>query len=195
MIFFPKILFTDCVKLLLEKKKDLIKIADYQGLTAFHYAAYDDLYTVVEDLVSADKFVGYLPDYVLKRTALHLAANEEKVVVMRKRVEYYPDSLEIVDRNGHNILHIAVRQEQKEVIRFTLSLGCKAIKNLLIQENKKGNTPLHWIAKLGCYVKELMDLSTVDWDVLNSQGLTPLDILNNRHENPMLADRVSAKLV
>ncbi|KAL8110483.1 hypothetical protein AgCh_026266 [Apium graveolens] len=81
---------------------------------------------------------------------------------------------EIVDVRGQNILHIAVERNKKGVIRFILSQGCKASNNLFIQRDVEGNTPLHFIAKLGCYVQELMDLKALDWEVLNYDNFTPL---------------------
>ncbi|XP_063940848.1 protein ACCELERATED CELL DEATH 6-like [Daucus carota subsp. sativus] len=46
-----------------------------------------------------------------------------------------------------------------------------------MQRDKDGNTPLHLITKLGCYVQELMDERTIDWEVLNGENGTPLDHL------------------
>lgn len=184
---------SECVKVLLEKNKDLIKKADDYGWTAFHYVAYNDLHTIVEDLVVADKFVGHRTDKYHGRTALHIAAYQGNVRVMKKLVEYYPDSWEIVDCHGNNILHITVEQNQKEVIKFILSqLNCKEINNLLIRKNKEGNTPLHLIAKLGCYVQEFMDLKTLDWEILNYKCLTPLDELDSGQTGTLPADHVSS---
>ncbi|KAK1400891.1 hypothetical protein POM88_000496 [Heracleum sosnowskyi] len=124
---------SEFVKLLLDKNKDLLKVPDEYEWTAFHYVAYNNLHTIVDDLVGEDKFVAYLPDKKDKRTTLHVAACKGNICVMKKLVEYFPDCWEIVDGKGQNILHIAVEQDQKEVIRYILSEGCKANNNLLIQ--------------------------------------------------------------
>ncbi|KAL1804306.1 hypothetical protein ACET3Z_032953 [Daucus carota] len=108
---------------------------------------------------------------------------------MEKLVEYFPDCWEMVDGNGQNILHIAVEQERKEVIRYILSQGCEAYSSLIIQRDKHGNTPLHLITKLGCYVKELMDERSVDWEVLNSKNFTPLDLIHCRKETDTQNDQ------
>ncbi|WOH16483.1 hypothetical protein DCAR_0936038 [Daucus carota subsp. sativus] len=177
----------ETVKLLLERNKALIKVPDKHGWTVFHYVALNDLHAIVEDLVRVDKSVGYLVA-LFERTPLHVAAYEGNVNVMKKLLEYYPDTLDIVDSRGQNILHIAIWQDQKEVIRFILSQGREGITDLLIQRDKKGHTALHLIAKLGCYVEELMNLRTVDWMVQDSKGRTPLDVLNNGLDT--LADQV-----
>ncbi|KAK1382997.1 hypothetical protein POM88_020732 [Heracleum sosnowskyi] len=137
-----------------------------------------DTQIITTILPSADKSVAYLVDKEYKRTALHVATDRGNVRVMKELVKYIPDCLEIVDVGGRNILHIAMKQGQKEMIRFILSQGSRAINKLLIQRDKEGNTPLHFIAKFGCYVRELMDLREVDWEVLNHKNLTPLDLLD-----------------
>lgn len=180
----------ECVKLLLGKSKDLINQRDYKGWTVFHYVAYNDHYTIVEDLAgAAEEHVPYLRDWRKERTALHVAAYKGNIRVMEELLKYFPDSLDIVDGRDRNILHIAVEQDKKEVIRFILSRGCKATNNLLIQRDNEGNTPLHLIAKLGCFVKELMDLKELDWEVLNNEHFTPLDVLHSGHEAGTRADQ------
>lgn len=128
IIYLAQIRISECVKLLLEKKKDLIKIADGYGWTAFHHVAYND-HTIVEDLVVADKPVGHQVDKCHGRTAFHVAAYQGNVRVMKKLVGYYPDSWGLIDQDARNILHIAVQQDQKEVIKFILSQGRKEMNN------------------------------------------------------------------
>ncbi|KAK1401184.1 hypothetical protein POM88_000789 [Heracleum sosnowskyi] len=169
----------ECLKLLLDKNKHLLRAADMHGWTVFHYVAYYNLDTLVDDLASADKSLAYLVDKKYKRTALHVAAHQGNVRVMKEIIKHFPDSLGMLDARGENVFHIAAEKRQKEVIKLILSRGYKASSNLLIQrEKKEGNTPLHFIAKCGCYVKELMDLTTLDWEVVNYSNKTPLDLLH-----------------
>lgn len=168
------------MKLLLKRNKDLINETDKYGWTILHYVAYNDLY----------ERVGYLRDRRYGRTALHVAAYEGNIRVMEKLLKYFPGSWEIVDVRNQNILHIAIERDKKEVIRFILSQDRKACNNLFIQRDEDGNTPLHLIAKLGCYVQELMDLKALDWEVLNNKNFTPLDVLHGEHETDIQADQV-----
>ncbi|WOH16489.1 hypothetical protein DCAR_0936044 [Daucus carota subsp. sativus] len=169
-----------CVKLLLEKDRGLIKKADCYGWTAFHYAAHNDLYSIVKDLVAADKSVGYLTDLYHGKTALHVAAYQGNYIVMHKLVQYFPDSLQTVDWQGRNILHIAAEQDQKKVINFIMSLNYKELNKLMNRRDREGNTPLHLVARFGCYLKKLMVLTKgSDWDVLNNEGLSPLDVIDD----------------
>ncbi|KAL8110484.1 protein ACCELERATED CELL DEATH 6-like [Apium graveolens] len=179
----------ECLKLLLKKKQYLVTEIDNYGWTVLHYVAFNDLYTVVEDIAGASKHVGYIRDREYGRTALHVAAYEGNVRVMEKLLNFFPGSWDIVNARDQNILHIAVERDKKEVIRFILSRDFKASNNLFIQRDEDGNTPLHLIAKLGCYVKELMDLKALDWEVLNDESFTPLDVLLAEHETVVQADQ------
>ena len=112
---------------------------------------------MVNFLLQLDKSVAYLKDKKYERTAIHVAAYKGHDIVLKVLLEYLPDDWESVDGNGQNILHIAVMQDQKNLIGFLLSGILKFdIKNaLLIQKDKDENTPLHLIAKFECYIPEL----------------------------------------
>ncbi|KAL8108570.1 hypothetical protein AgCh_024879 [Apium graveolens] len=169
---------TGSMKLLLDKKKDLTKEADNYGWTVYHYAAYNNLHKIVEDLLCVDKFGGNLPDKEHKRTPLHVAAYQGHDDVMRVLLSYYPDSWEIADGNGKNVFHLAVEKEQYGVVNLILSLNFAKWNNLLIQRDNDGYTPLHLITKSGNSYRRLMDArAAVDWQVLNNKNFTPLDVL------------------
>lgn len=175
-------MISESMKLLLDKKKDLIKVADNDGWTVYHYVAYNDLPTIVEDLVRVDKSVGNLSDKEHKRTPLHVAAYEGKADVMAELISYFPDSWEIADGNGKNILHLAVEKDQQVVINVIFSLDFVKWNNLLIQRDNEGYTPLHLIAKSGHCYKELMHhRAAVDWQVLDHKNFTPLDVIQMTH--------------
>ena len=191
MVYLTEFLYiSECIKLILDKNKDLIKVQDNYGWTVFHYVTYNDLYTTIEVLAGAGKSVAYLSDYCNNRTALHVAAYKGNIRVIEKLVEYFPDCWEMVDKNHQNILHIAVEKDRKEVIRYFLAQGREAYGNLLIQGDMEGNTPLHLIAKLGCYVQELMEERSLDWEVLNNENLTPLDLMHFGEKLNTLTDEI-----
>ncbi|KAL8111591.1 protein ACCELERATED CELL DEATH 6-like [Apium graveolens] len=180
----------ECMKLLLNKRKDLIKIADNHGWTAYHYVAYNGIYEIVKDLVRVDKSVGYLVEKEHKRTALHIAAYSNKIDTLWELVKCFPDCWEVVDGNGQNILHIALEQyisnpRAAHTVRFIIRQGFKASNNLLNQRNNDGITPLHMIANSECYVEQLTDPTradwVVDWDVVDKNNDTPLDVLHDRY--------------
>lgn len=159
---------------MLGKNKGLMKITDNYGWTAFHYMAFNNIHGIVKRLVRIDKSVGYLVDTEHRRTPLHIAAYEGNLLVMKELVKYFPDSWDMVDGNFQNILHIGVQQRRLRVIRYILSSGFEMRNKLLIQRDKEGNTPLHLIVKLSCYIPEFKVFKTLDWNALNHQNLTPL---------------------
>ncbi|XP_074378084.1 uncharacterized protein LOC141719603 [Apium graveolens] len=185
----------DLQQLLLEKRKELINVADNHGWTAFHFVAHSDACTLVKDLVSAGKAVGYRPDKRYKRIPLHLAAFDGNVKVMEELVKYDPDTWEILDGKGRNILHMALEKDRTRVISFILSRGFKANNNLFIQRDNEGNTPLHLMAKLRRYLPEIMNHSKVyselDCEIINDEHLSPLDVLYLGQQTDTTANMVS----
>lgn len=165
-----------CMKLLLEKNNDLIKVADDNGWTAFHYAAHNNLYKSVEFLINVDKSAVYLADKKHKRTAIHVAAYKGHMMVLEVLLKYMPDAWESADRNGQNILHISVMQNQKSVIEFILSNDTSGLAS---HRDSDGNTPLHLIGKFEIYFPFLqyIDEWNADWNAANNANFTPIDML------------------
>ncbi|WOH14595.1 hypothetical protein DCAR_0934115 [Daucus carota subsp. sativus] len=220
----------ECVQLLLDWNIGLLKEVDDYGWTVFHYAAHNDLYTIIELIVGfliadEDKYVAYHKDKMYGRTPLHIAAYTGNVGVMITFVHHFPDCWEITDGSGRNILHIAVEEDRKEVIDYILFRGFKASNNLLTKRDNSGNTPLHLITKLGIAVPRLMRIRVrdrimgirgidprplgilmrwlrsklmdrrraeweVDWEVLDSNNYTPLDVLHLEEEKHTLANQL-----
>lgn len=176
---------------LLENNNDLINVAENNGWTAFHYVAHNDLVRSAKYLLSVNKSVAYLPDKILKRTALHVAAYKGKLEVMKEILNILPDAWESVDGNGHNILHIAVLQEQKSVIQFIVSGDFEMKSSLLSQRDKFGCTPLHLIAERGLFFPELVDALywRPDWDTVNNKNITIFEALYEK-ETGALIDEV-----
>lgn len=174
----------------MEKNKDLIKVVDNNGWTAFHYVAHNNLHELVKFLVDVDKSVAYEADKKHKRTAIHVAAYKGHDIVIQELLKYMPDGWESVDGNGQNILHIALKQHQRNLIEFILSKDIKS--SLLIQRDNQGNTPLHLIAKFGFYLTHLQNTDdwNADWDVVNNTNFTPGDLLHQNQTATQTHDEV-----
>ncbi|XP_017242440.2 protein ACCELERATED CELL DEATH 6-like isoform X1 [Daucus carota subsp. sativus] len=177
-----------CMMRLLENNNDLINVAENNGWTAFHYVAHNDLVRSAKYLLSVNKSVAYLPDKILKRTALHVAAYKGKLEVMKEILNILPDAWESVDGNGHNILHIAVLQEQKSVIQFIVSGDFEMKSSLLSQRDKFGCTPLHLIAERGLFFPELVDALywRPDWDTVNNKNITIFEALYEKETGALI---------
>lgn len=172
----------------MEKNKDIIRVADNNGWTAFHYMAHNNMCLWLEYLLSVDRSVAYQVDKKYKRTPLHVAAYKGHYFVLRILLKNLPDAWDHVDVNGQNIFHIALMQDKNDVIKLILSETMRRfdIKNtLFIQRDSQGNTPLHLIAKYKHYIPELQHWSA-DWDVVNCSNLTPPEVFYQEHKATLI---------
>ncbi|KAL8111595.1 hypothetical protein AgCh_019348 [Apium graveolens] len=80
----------------------MIKTADDYGWTVFHYVAYNGIHEIIEDLVRVDKSVGYLVEKECKATALHIAAYNNKALVLWELSNFYPDCWEALVQRTHS---------------------------------------------------------------------------------------------
>ncbi|KAA8527707.1 hypothetical protein F0562_035424 [Nyssa sinensis] len=109
-------------------------------------------------------------------TALHIAASEGHVDVMKELLLRCPDCWEMTNSTGKNILHTAVQSEKKEAIEFILENYWH--KSLINQKDVDGNTPLHLFAmSKNKSLSNLVKHPKVDKKAFNRKNLTPLDIL------------------
>ncbi|KAL1834545.1 hypothetical protein ACET3Z_004196 [Daucus carota] len=169
-----------CMRLLVERNEDLINVADHDGWTAFHFAADNNRCYSIGYLLGVNRYLAYLPDQKYKKTALHIAAYKGYHKVVEKLLEYLPDMWESVDGNGQNILHIAVQQYKKPLLKFILSKTRKfdTLNTLIIQRDQEGNTPLHLASKLGYDVHEMREwLQKIDHYTVDNTNLTPSEVI------------------
>ncbi|KAK2995241.1 hypothetical protein RJ640_023765 [Escallonia rubra] len=157
----------------------LSKVADEHGWTPIHYAARLGHEKRVSQICLSDersKEMGYLTAHGdEKKTALHLAASHGHVDVMKFLVACYPDCAEMVTSRGQNILHIAVKDEQEEVIKFVLQHPL--LSSLINQKDNDGNTPLHLLAaSTNIFPWRLVSHPRIEKMTFNKENLTPLDI-------------------
>ena len=169
-----------CMRLLVERNEDLINVADHDGWTAFHFAADNNRCYSIGYLLGVNRYLAYLPDQKYKKTALHIAAYKGYHKVVEKLLEYLPDMWESVDGNGQNILHIAVQQYKKPLLKFILSKTRKfdTLNTLIIQRDQEGNTPFHLVAKLGYNVPEMREwLQKTDQYIVDYTNSTPSEVV------------------
>ncbi|CAL5392586.1 unnamed protein product [Camellia sinensis] len=132
-------------KTLLDWKKDLAKEPDVHGWTPLHYAARFGHVQRAKQLLDSDKSIAYLiADQDDNKTALHVTASQGHVSVIQELISQCPDCWEMVNHKGQNILHVAVENEKKMVIKFILKNY--SLSGLINQKDVDGNTSLHLIA-------------------------------------------------
>ncbi|XP_027099210.2 protein ACCELERATED CELL DEATH 6-like [Coffea arabica] len=171
----------ELVELILEKLPNLIEKVDKFGWTALHYAAkrnhpaklnHED---VVRQLLSAERSTAYVAarndD---SKTALHIAVIHGHVAVVQELLSHCPDCWEKYTNRRQNILHLAVKYEQREVLEFVLKNSWAS--ELINQRDNTGNTPLHlYVATKNLDGSSLVKHPSVDVNSFDNSNSTPLD--------------------
>ncbi|RWS14912.1 uncharacterized protein B4U79_16067 [Dinothrombium tinctorium] len=123
------------------------------------------------------------------QTPLHLAVCVGNEDIIRILIEKGGASLHLVDRNGNNVLHLAVKYEKRACIKLLLNY-LRNNDKVLNALNNDGLAPLH----LACHCKHFEEIIValvrggVDVDVVDGlSGRTPLMYaLQNFHRNTKL---------
>ncbi|KAM3345519.1 ankyrin repeat-containing protein ITN1-like [Capsicum galapagoense] len=166
----------DCIRSLWRWNKPLCEEPDLWGWNSLHYAIKLGLADVVSDMLAWKKSLVYLPagsenDWT---TAIHIAASEGDVDMIIELLNHCPDFWDMLNRNNQNALHVAVLNNQHEVVHFLLdSDKCDS---LVDEPDSDGNTPLHLLAASGNHVPELLNHPRAKKMPFNKQNQTPLDI-------------------
>ncbi|KAG5224828.1 ankyrin repeat-containing protein [Salix suchowensis] len=147
-IYIYIVIHTDDI---LEKEKKLTRKTDENGWTPLHYAAYLPCWadiSTVKVLLEFDASVAYIAETTeKKRTALHIAAIQGRVDVMKEIVSRCPACCELVDNRGWNALHYVVTTKDSEVFQACLR-KIPELERLKTEKDDKGNTPFHLVAAL-----------------------------------------------
>ncbi|KAF9661596.1 hypothetical protein SADUNF_Sadunf19G0085200 [Salix dunnii] len=130
---------------ILEKEKKLTKTTDEDGWSPLHYAAYFSISAVV--LLEYDTSAAYIAETTeKKRTALHIAAIQGHVDVIKEIVSRCPACCDLVDNRGWNALHYAVASQSSNTFKECLRIP--ELDRLKTEKDDKGNTPFHLITAL-----------------------------------------------
>ncbi|KAG7994844.1 hypothetical protein I3843_01G079200 [Carya illinoinensis] len=157
-------------KLLERYGHDLCKQADQNGWTPLHMAAYMGNILPTKLLLKCDREVAYMKD-AKGRTALHIAAHcYDWSGVTEAIISMCPDCCEVVDNEGRNALHLAMRfgvPFATLIIQHNSSL-----RNLLNQKDNDGNTPLHYYCNSNVFFFDKM--------VFNKKNQNACQVLINK---------------
>jgi hypothetical protein len=108
-----------------------------------------------------------------------MAAKYGHVQILEEILKHCPEAIELLDRDGQNILHLAAKYGKLKVIKFILSC-CKDKnkKKLINEQDVNGNTPLH-LATINWHPKVVSMFTwdhRVDLKKRNYIGFTALDV-------------------
>ncbi|BFG25289.1 hypothetical protein CerSpe_115630 [Prunus speciosa] len=107
---------------------------------------------------------------------IHCASSKGHVDIVKELLRHCPDSMELRNSSDQNILHVAARCGEDNLVKYFLKKV--EFRMLIDQKDNRGNTPLH-LAKMYHHPK-VVDLLTFDrrtnLKVLNDRGMTSVDI-------------------
>ncbi|XP_021815290.1 ankyrin repeat-containing protein ITN1-like [Prunus avium] len=107
---------------------------------------------------------------------IHCASSKGHVDIVKELLRHCPDSMELRNSSDQNILHVAARCGEDNLVKYFLKKV--EFRMLINQKDNRGNTPLH-LAKMYHHPKAV-DLLTFDrrtnLKVLNDRGMTSIDI-------------------
>ena len=140
----------EITKKILKWKPELAKEVDENGWSPLHCAAYLGNITILKQLLEkSDKSVVYLR---IKdgnnKTALHIAASQGHMDVVKELVLHSPDCCEQVDDDGNNALHLVMKSKKNYFATdFLVGHQWLSSREVINEMNHEGNTPLHLFAR------------------------------------------------
>ncbi|KAF4348385.1 hypothetical protein G4B88_015053 [Cannabis sativa] len=172
---------------ILTENTDLTKQADKDGFIPLHYAVMptssysDNNLEIVKMLLENDESSAYFKDKN-GTTTLQIAASNRfgGYELVKEILSKCPDSYEVVDEKGKNLLHYAVRRQSPSTLKLILDHSSLLNNYLLNRKDNEGNTPLlHMLATSPCYsenLEVLMSHPKVNKMLFNQQNKNILDM-------------------
>uniref|UniRef100_A0A803QND3 PGG domain-containing protein n=1 Tax=Cannabis sativa TaxID=3483 RepID=A0A803QND3_CANSA len=179
---------TGLTRKILENILDLTKHADKDSLIPLHYAVMptpSNNLEIVKMLLEKDESSAYFKDKN-GTTALHMAASNpfRGYEIVKEILSRCPDSYEVVDDEGKNLLHYAVRKQSPSTLKLILDHSSLLNNYLLNRKDNEGNTPLlHVFATSTKYTEKnfeaLMSHPKVNKMLFNQQNKNIHDIAHD----------------
>ncbi|XP_060963145.1 ankyrin repeat-containing protein ITN1 [Cannabis sativa] len=141
----------------------------------------DNNLEIVKMLLENDESSAYFKDKN-GTTTLQIAASNRfgGYELVKEILSKCPDSYEVVDEKGKNLLHYAVRRQSPSTLKLILDHSSLLNNYLLNRKDNEGNTPLlHMLATSPCYsenLEVLMSHPKVNKMLFNQQNKNILDM-------------------
>ncbi|WOL05155.1 protein phosphatase 1 regulatory subunit 12A [Canna indica] len=176
------------LKELLEDGSDAFAYRDVQGSTILHTASGRGQVEVVSHLLLSFDMIDSRDNQ--GNTALHVAAFRGTLSVVEALLMTSPSSSSLTNMAGDTFLHMAVAgfripgfrrlDRQMELMRQLISGSIVNMEGIINVKNNDGRTALH-VAVLANVQTDLVELlmtaRSIDVNIPDSDGMTPLDIL------------------
>uniref|UniRef100_A0A0D9ZWX1 Uncharacterized protein n=1 Tax=Oryza glumipatula TaxID=40148 RepID=A0A0D9ZWX1_9ORYZ len=187
---------------LLQGCSDASAFRDAQGSTILHAAAARGQLEVVKDLIASFDIVNSTDEQ--GNTALHLAAFRGHLPVVKALITASPSLISATNEVGDTFLHMALTgfrtpgfrrlDRQMELMKQLIGGVIMDLSSIINMQNDDGRTVLH-LAVIGnlhsSLVELLMTAPSIDLNVRDNDGMTPLDLL--RKQPPTASSEILIK--
>ncbi|PHT49217.1 hypothetical protein CQW23_13425 [Capsicum baccatum] len=174
-----------------EWNKSLCEESDKWDWNPLHYAVRGGLSGLVCEMLEWKTSLAYTHAGNANNwaTSIHIASSEGHVKMIHKLLNHSPDSLETLDSNGQNALHVAISNKKTVVVRFLLN--SEESDNLIDEPDNDGNTPLHLLAASDCIrvPSKLGRHASAKKMLFNKENETQLDISESSTKKTSLEKR------
>ncbi|KAL1216493.1 Protein ACCELERATED CELL DEATH 6 [Cardamine amara subsp. amara] len=183
----------DILALILSQDPRLVKLRNKEGRTCLSFGASIGFYEGIRYILAEfDKPASHL-SYVTDDdgfSPIHMAAKEGHVRIVKEFLKHCPDSIELLNGQCQNILHVAAESGKSKVVKYILGLDHKQ-KRMINEQDLDGNTPLHLATKH--WHPNVVSILTwnkgVNLKILNNNGFTALDIAEKLKESGYILRR------
>lgn len=177
LLLFFSIAMADILTAILESDSDLVGTRDEDGRTPLALAA-----SIGYDIGVNHMLTNYANSpqiaYIKNDDGsfpIHSACIASHISALKRILEHHPDTIEMINSQGQNVLHVAAESGNARAVRYLLRRD--DINKLINEQDIEGNTPLH-LASINTHPKVVSLLihdNRVDLKVLNYKGFTSLD--------------------
>ncbi|KAJ6347801.1 hypothetical protein OIU76_004317 [Salix suchowensis] len=110
--------------------------------------------------------------------ASSIACKNDSVDVVKEYLDIFPYPKEFLNKKGQNILHVAAKYGNCNVISYILKQDPKLVEPLVNATDKFGNTPLHLAACFGRPMASFLLVrdNRVERFIVNNENWTPYDL-------------------
>ncbi|EPS70924.1 hypothetical protein M569_03833 [Genlisea aurea] len=181
-----------------ECSDDALAYRDIHGATILHSAAAKGRVEVVNDLIaSSPEMINSLDNR--GNTPLHVAAHRGHLPVVEALIQASPSSIAARNNAGDTFLHSVIAgfktpcfrrmDHQKNLMKNLLSGEFFKIEEIINTPNAAGKTPLHLAITENVrpdIVELLLNIASINVNIRDDDGLTPIDIIRRRPRSPPL---------
>ncbi|XP_013619452.1 PREDICTED: ankyrin repeat-containing protein At5g02620 [Brassica oleracea var. oleracea] len=176
----------DILGIVLRQNPRLIELRNEEGRTCLSFGAsigfYEGISYILSDFDKAASSLCYVADND-GFFPIHMAASEGHVRIIKEFLKHCPDSVELLNNQCQNILHVAAKTGRSKVVNYLLELDEE--KRMMNEQDVDGNTPLHLATKH----RHSMVVNILTWNenvklaTMNNDGFTALDTAEALKDN------------